>query len=723
MFPAGRHAEGHSAAVSEAVRAAARFDRRLVSVPAGAIAAVPVVAVLGVALALGHTVPAVTMGAGAMIVGIAWRASGGRPPLAVMATDTVVMGMATFVGCVTGSVTWLHIVVVCMLSGAGGLLVGVGNRGGVVGMQAIIAAVVFGRFSEPAPQALGLAALVMAGGAAQVAFLSVVRWPTPLRSQRMATAAAFHALAQLAGAAGEHSTLPAATALDEAAASLAAPTLFGDPALLTLRSLVSEGYRLRIQLSAIQLLVQRQPGDSPAATAVLKRAASVLGDAAGAITGDRDAARRLDDEKAQPIYEASDPPDGALERRLAAIAGQLRAVRALAPVAGRGGGVLRRRPQRSARTDRVQAVRAAIEQLKADRSLRSPVGRHAVRLAVVVPVAITVARVLPLDRGYWVPVSAATVLRPEFGATFTRGTERALGTLLGVGIAGGLAAALHPGSAVEVALIGLLAWAGYATMPASFAAGFAFITALVVLLLDILVPNTFALASARLLDTVVGGAIGLLAYALWPTWARGSAWSGLADLVSAQREYIDAVLGALARGSTPRESQARELARAARLARTRAEATIGRSLSEPATRRIEADTSSATLGASRRLAQAAHALRLDAPAIPRRPRPGLERAADDVHRLLRLVEGQLRARVNPRPPASAIPQLRARVDQMPPASAIPDLRASYASLVRACSDDDQLLLEELDELVDAANGLAAATGLDVDVGADSDTNP
>ena len=29
-------------------------------------------------------------------------------------------------------------------------------------------------------------------------------------------------------------------------------------------------------------------------------------------------------------------------------------------------------------------------------------------------------------------VAAATVLRPEFGATFTRGTERALGTCLGV---------------------------------------------------------------------------------------------------------------------------------------------------------------------------------------------------------------------------------------------------------------------------------------------------
>ena len=38
------------------------------------------------------------MGAGAMLVGIAWRITGGRPPLALMATDAVVMALSTFVG-------------------------------------------------------------------------------------------------------------------------------------------------------------------------------------------------------------------------------------------------------------------------------------------------------------------------------------------------------------------------------------------------------------------------------------------------------------------------------------------------------------------------------------------------------------------------------------------------------------------------------------------------
>ena len=53
--------------------------RRAVSVQAGLLAAIPVVAVLGIGSAVWSSVAGVTMGAGAMLVGIAWRvAAGGR---------------------------------------------------------------------------------------------------------------------------------------------------------------------------------------------------------------------------------------------------------------------------------------------------------------------------------------------------------------------------------------------------------------------------------------------------------------------------------------------------------------------------------------------------------------------------------------------------------------------------------------------------------------------
>ena len=381
-----RTPSGTTRALSAAVREAARFDRSLVSLQDGLLAAIPVTAVLGGGIATGNPVAGVTMGAGAMLVGIAWRVTGGRPPLALMAIDSVIMATSTFVGCVTGSVSWLHLLVLGAWALLAGLLVSLGNRGGLLGTQAVLAAVVFGRFSEPAPAALGLAGLVLAGGAAQVVFLTVIRWPSPLRAQRAATAAAYRALSELAGASGEVSTLPAGAALDDAQAALASFALLGDAALMTLRSLVDEGHRLRVQMAAIHSVMRQQAAEEradPAARATLDAAGEVLALGARAIEGDRAAGEELSrrDLSTREHAVVSVPPTSTalvMARRLSALGGQLRAVATLAPAAGEGGGLRSRRPQ--PRTDAPLArLRADVDQLRANASLDSPAGRHALR--------------------------------------------------------------------------------------------------------------------------------------------------------------------------------------------------------------------------------------------------------------------------------------------------------------------------------------------------------
>ena len=696
-----------------AVRDAVRFDRSEIDIASGLLAAIPVAAVLAIGTIAWSAVAGVTMGAGAMLVGVAWRVGGGRPPLAVLATDAAIMALSTFVGCVTGSVSWLHLAVLVVWSLAGGLLVALGNRGGVVGTQAIIAFVVFGRFSQPADAALGLAGLVLAGGGAQVLFLSIVRWPPPLRGQRAVTAAGYQELARLATASWDTSTLPAATALDQADAALSSPTLFGDPAVMTLRSLVTEGRRIRVELAAIHLLTRRRheeaTQDEPldrGAQRVLELAGTVLALAARAIEGDRAAAaelprhlERLSSDTAEHALEPS-ASGLSLSRRLAALAGQLRAVAALAVTAGEASGLRARRPL--AYTNRpLDGVRTGLAVIRANARLDSPVGRHALRLAVVVLVAEVLSRHLPLSRSYWMVVAAATTLRPEFGATFTRGAERAGGTALGVGLAGAIAVALHPSGAATVVLVGVLAWAGYATFRASFAVGFAFVTAVVVFLLNAISPDTLATAWARLLDTLVGGALGLIAYAVWPTWSQTSARNALADLIGVAREYVKATLAAITAGRQANVQEMRPLSRRVRLARTQAEATVARSLSEPETRRIDAGQSQGALAAMRRLVQAAHVLRLDAEEErSRRPVPSLAPFATDLDTLLADVDATFRAGRDGPSPASP--------------AALPDLRARYDELERAAPHDadNEALLTELDEIVDAANGLASLAGLE-----------
>jgi uncharacterized membrane protein YccC len=343
-------------------------------------------------------------------------------------------------------------------------------------------------------------------------------------------------------------------------------------------------------------------------------------------------------------------------------------------------------------------VQADLALLRANASLDSPAGRHALRLALVVPAADLIARELPLQRGYWMVVAAATVLRPEFGATFTRGSERALGTSLGVALAGALAVLLHPTGAVTVVIVGLLAWAGYAVFAASFAIGFAFITTLTVFLLNAINPDTLSTAAARLLDTLVGGALGLLVFAAWPTWSRRPARSSLANLVGAQRAYIATLLGALIDGRRPSEDELRQRARRARLARTKAEETIAVSLRDPARRRIDSEWSQSLLASMRRLTQAAHVLRLDVQEDRHRmPMPALAPLAENLDELLGLVERRIAAGSTDAHDGD-----------------LPDLRGAFSEFTRnrERTPDNLALVSELDELVDAAGGLATLVGID-----------
>lgn len=143
----------------------------------------------------------------------------------------------------------------------------------------------------------------------------------------------------------------------------------------------------------------------------------------------------------------------------------------------------------------------------------------------------------------------------------------------------------------------------------------------------------------------------------------------------------------------------RSLARNARLARTNAEATVARSLAEPATRRIDAEDSQRALATLRRLVQAAHVLRLDAQEERQRPPlPELKPLAADIDWQLRTIDTTL----------TDAPEAR------PGPPSLPDLRASYSALEHRCSQerDHAALLAELDEIVDAANSLAELAGLD-----------
>ena len=136
-----------SAVVSQAVRQAAVVERGRVSLRAGVVAAIPVAGMLALGTAVGSPTAAVTMGVGAMLVGVAWRAGGPLvPPIGTMTAAAAALAIASLCGSLTGRWPWLHLTVLALFCLVAGAATALGRRGTVPGTQALIAFIVFGRF-------------------------------------------------------------------------------------------------------------------------------------------------------------------------------------------------------------------------------------------------------------------------------------------------------------------------------------------------------------------------------------------------------------------------------------------------------------------------------------------------------------------------------------------------------------------------------------------------
>jgi hypothetical protein len=155
--------------------------------------------------------------------------------------------------------------------------------------------------------------------------------------------------------------------------------------------------------------------------------------------------------------------------------------------------------------------------MRANWSLDSPVARHAIRFGGALAVGVALYRALGLhDHGYWIPLTLLFVLRPERDETERRLVLRAVGTVLGLGIATGLAAAFGGIEPWVVIALSISAALTFGLLTVQYALFTAAITTYVVLLTDTLGEPALHADAQRALGTAIGIAIAFLAWRLYP---------------------------------------------------------------------------------------------------------------------------------------------------------------------------------------------------------------
>src|SRR5580700_2921120 len=480
---------------------------------------------LTVAVAIGRPALGVAPAVGAFITGFTSLQGVYRTRLTAILIAALGMALTSFVGAVAAGSTPGIIAAMALAGYASGTIGQIGPIAATVALNSLVAFVLFSSQAMPPADALQQSGLVLAGGLIQ-ALLLLAAWPSArCGAERLALADVYRNLAAYARAvAAGSSNLPPITPLATARQILADPQPFGRAGeLARLQRLLEDSESVRRRLGAIAGTLRSAAATGPARGFVLAAAAQ-LDEIANVLMG------RKKDIEVPRLLPLDDDPHAAITRALAddvadaALAASMLSTGRLPRFA------LLSKPQPG------PYVRNHV-------SWRNP---DSLRFAIVLAIAMALGRHFEADRGYWIPLTAALVLKPDFQTTFVRGFGRIAGTLVGAVVAALVIALVRGHPIAQLAGLIAAAAAAYLTFNPNYALFTIAITSFVVIVLSLRgLPGTTTI-DIRVLDTLAGGALAMIGFLTFPSWERKRTRALLADLLEAQGRLSDAILQAAA---------------------------------------------------------------------------------------------------------------------------------------------------------------------------------
>lgn len=218
------------------------------------------------------------------------------------------------------------------------------------------------------------------------------------------------------------------------------------------------------------------------------------------------------------------------------------------------------------------------DQLAANFTGKSLLLRHAVRVALVCGLDVTIILAFNINHGYWLLLTSLIVLQPHVSGTMRRSLERIGGTVAGGILAALLAVALHSQLATAAVLFPL-ALLSLAILPVSYAA-FAFFLTPTFVLAWLPYSGDWQLATIRTANTIAGALLSLVAMTfLFPVYERDRAPQFLRASLGADRRYL-ALLASSWRNRTRSSRLLANARRAAGLAHNDTEESLERLLAE-----------------------------------------------------------------------------------------------------------------------------------------------
>ncbi|WP_043675725.1 FUSC family protein [Streptomyces xylophagus] len=491
--------------------------------PAIARAAVAMTLPLAIGLATGHTAYGALASMGALSGVIGDTADAYRMRILNIAIPQLFGAIGVTLGAAVYGHGWYAVATLTGIALVSGMISTIGAVASVSGLLLLLNSVIGAGL--PLPGAWWLAPVLMSGGGLLVLLLALLAWP--LRSgvpERAAVANTYRTVADLLATCGDDPT-----AAYDSARQAVTQSLNQSYDLVLARRARHHGRspeltRLLAQLNAITPVVEAAPAVHQSGQPLPPQIRETVRHLAQAVETGYTGPIGLD--LPTPTGETTRAIDHALRHAAEVVTAPDVDPRGIDDRLGRPAAL------------RIRATRAARNVL-----LSSGSWRYGLRLAVCIGLAQVLVSTVPVPRSYWVALTITFVLKPDFGSVFSRALLRALGTVAGLVIAAAVLSAV-PRGWWDVLVLLVLAPLIPALTPRGYGYQTMAITPVILLLSDVLNHQGTALLLPRLVDSLIGCGIALVAgYLLWPESWHTRVGDRLAEAVADTANYVETAFG------------------------------------------------------------------------------------------------------------------------------------------------------------------------------------
>ncbi len=173
-------------------------------------------------------------------------------------------------------------------------------------------------------------------------------------------------------------------------------------------------------------------------------------------------------------------------------------------------------------------------------SLKSPMLRHALRISLAIGFGFLLGSLLDIKNSYWIVLTIIVIMRPNYGLTKERSKNRVIGTIIGASFATGIVI-ITQNTIVYMVLATVSLTFAFSLIQQSYKAGAAFITLNIVFVYALIDPNAFSVIQYRVLDTIIGAGISILAnYIVFPSWEYKNLDNVILKVIKSNDNYLDA---------------------------------------------------------------------------------------------------------------------------------------------------------------------------------------